>query len=82
MKPGMLHGMASIVSGPSGASVPGHARTGLERGRILATIWIRGKPIQRCARRARDSRWLRSLASRARGMGRRDAMRPVVLHPF
>ena len=28
--------------GPSGASVPGHARTGLERGRILATICIPG----------------------------------------
>src|ERR1700755_225976 len=35
--------MASIVGGPSGASVPGHARTGLERGRILATIWIPGQ---------------------------------------
>jgi len=51
-------GMASIVGGPSGASVPGHARTGLERGRILATMWIRrgGKPIEHCAgldRRAR-----------------------------
>jgi hypothetical protein len=35
--------------------VPGHARTGLERGRILATVWIPGgKPIQRCARRARE----------------------------
>ena len=38
---------ASIVGGPRGASVPGHARTGLERGRILATIWIPGgKPIE------------------------------------
>src|SRR6201992_3788592 len=35
--------MASIVGGPSGASVPGHAQTGLERGRILATIWIPGQ---------------------------------------
>jgi hypothetical protein len=34
--------MASIVGGPPGALVPGHARTGLERGRILATIWIPG----------------------------------------
>ena len=43
--------MASIVGGPSGASVPGHARTGLERGRILATIWIPGgKPIKVGAR--------------------------------
>ena len=43
--------MASIVGGPSGALVPGHARTGLECGRILATIWIPrgGKPIENCA---------------------------------
>ena len=34
--------MASIVGGPSGAPVPGHARTGLERGRILAPILIPG----------------------------------------
>src|SRR5258708_7648508 len=34
--------MASIVGGPSGALVPGHARTGLECGRILATFWIPG----------------------------------------
>jgi len=38
--------MASIVGGPSGASVLGHERTGLKRGRILATIWIPGaKPF-------------------------------------
>src|SRR6478735_830967 len=35
--------MASIVGGPSGALVPGHARNGLESGRILATTWTRGK---------------------------------------
>ena len=34
--------MASIVGRPSGASVPGHARTGLERGLIFAAIWIPG----------------------------------------
>jgi hypothetical protein len=67
-----------VVGGPSGASVPGHARTGLQRGRILATIWIpRGRPIHRYARRARDSRWLPSLASRARGVGPGDAMTAV-----
>src|SRR6476646_2203537 len=35
--------MASIVGGPSGALVPGHARDGLESGRILATTWTRGQ---------------------------------------
>jgi hypothetical protein len=45
--------MASIVGGPSGASVPGHARTGLKRGRILATIWIPGQTHSTlCAARA------------------------------
>ena len=48
--------MASIVGGPSGASVPGHARTGLERGRTLATIWILGaNPFNVGAARAEKS---------------------------
>ena len=46
--------MASIVGGPSGASVPGHARTGLERGRILATIWIPGANPFNVVRGARE----------------------------
>jgi Family of unknown function (DUF6338) len=48
--------MASIVGGPSGASVPGHARTGLERGRILATIWIPGANPFNVVRGARGKR--------------------------
>jgi hypothetical protein len=80
-----------LWGGPSGASVPGHARTGLECGRILATIWIpkadpfnaaRGAPIQRCARRARE----KSLATELGFEGHvewaeRDDMTAVVLHP-
>jgi hypothetical protein len=64
--------MASIVGGPSGASVPGHARTGLKRGRILATIWIPGANPFNVVRGARGkSLCLRSLASRAISPGPR-----------
>jgi hypothetical protein len=50
-------------------------RTGLECGRILATIWIPGANPLNVLRGARGkSLWLQSLASRARGVGRGDAM--------
>jgi hypothetical protein len=53
--------MASIVGGPSGALDPGHARTGLECGRILATIWIPGATPLNVVRGARGkSFWLPS----------------------
>src|ERR1700730_11427910 len=69
--------MASIVGGPSGASVPGHARTGLECGRILATIWIPGaNPFQRCARRAREKSLATELGFEGtREVGRRSLRR-------
>jgi hypothetical protein len=67
-----LNGMASIVGGPSGASVPGHPRTDLERGRILATIWIPGANPLNVLRGARGkSLWLRSLASKDTSPGPR-----------
>jgi len=67
-----------LWGGPSGASVPGHARTGLERGRILATIWIHRPPAEdnppypvdtpscRCNRRLppHGSRWRHAAVSR------------------
>jgi hypothetical protein len=46
------------VGGPSGASVPGHARTGLKRGRILATIWIPGANPFNVVRGARGKKSL------------------------
>src|ERR1700752_240692 len=67
--------MASIVGGPSGALVPGHARTGLERGRTLATVWIPGANPLNVLRGRRgivsvDGAWLR----RTHRLGRGDAM--------
>src|ERR1700739_2265998 len=63
--------MASIVGKLSGAWVPGHAQTGFEHGRILATIWIPGANPFNVVRGARGSLWLRSLASRGTGSGSR-----------
>src|SRR5258705_8807549 len=75
--------MASIVGGPSGASVPGHARTGLERGRIWAAIWIPGANPVNVVRGARGIVfWLRSLASRAPGMGRGDGTTAIIRQPL
>src|SRR6202040_1449712 len=80
--------MPSIVWGPSGASVPGHARTGLKRGRILATIWIPGANPFNVVRGARGkSLWLWSTASRAISPGPRrchdgDRSAPLLIFRF
>ena len=68
---------------PSGTSVPGHARTGLERGRILATIWIPGANPFNVVRGARGK--VAGYGAWPRGtheVGRGDAMTAVILNPY